>query len=122
MLPMIDQRITKNMLAAAEILLARSAHWSRGTARTEDGRTVGVVAFSSSRQAKDGKPMVWLARCDGACCDCPGFAARQACSHALACRLDAERAREQVARKPLDAYNALIDTWLDDRTGTTSAY
>jgi hypothetical protein len=118
----IDRQVTKNMLAAAEILLARSAHWSRGTARTEDGRTVGVVAFSSSRQAKDGKPMVWLARCDGAACSCPGFAYRQACAHSVACRMDAERAREQAARKPLDRYNSIMDRWLDDRTGTTSAY
>lgn len=116
---MIDRRISKTMIAQAEILLARSAHWSRGTARTEDGLTVGVVAFSSSRQAKDGRTVTYLTRCDGAACSCPGFQVRQACSHAVATRMESERAREAAARKPLDRYRELFT---DDVLGLVSAF
>lgn len=97
---MIDRFITPYMRQQAEVLLARSARWSRGTVKTDDGLIVAVVTFSSSRQRPDGRTITYLTRVDGACCSCPGFVTRQACSHSLACRLEAERAREQAARKP----------------------
>lgn len=114
---MLDQRITPNMLEQAEILLARSAFWTRGTARTADGLTVGVVTFNSSRQAKDGQTVTYLTRCDGAVCSCPGFQVRQACSHAVAARMDAERAREAAVRKP--RYEDLFPA---DDYGTVAAF
>jgi uncharacterized Zn finger protein len=81
-----------------------------------------VVTFASSRQGKDGRTVTYLTRVDGACCDCPGFQARQACSHSVACKMDAERARESAARKPLDVLTAILDRHMDDRTQTTSAF
>ena len=69
-----------------------------------------------------GRTITYLTRCDGACCDCPGFRTRQACSHAVACKMEAERARERATRKPLDVYRELISRHLDDRTGTVSAF
>jgi hypothetical protein len=121
-LTMIDHRVTRGMILQARILLARSAFWTRGTARTTDGALVNVVTFASSRQGKDGRTVTYLTRVDGACCDCPGFQARQACSHSVACKMDAERARESAARKPLDVLTAILDRHMDDRTQTTSAF
>lgn len=111
---MIDRCITPYMREQASVLLARSARWSRGTARTTDGMLVNVVTFASSRQRPDGKTVTYVTRVDGACCSCPGFVARQACSHALACKIEAERAREAAARKPRVSYDELMDRQLVD--------
>lgn len=119
---MIDRRISAAMVAHAETLLAHSAHWSRGTAQTTDGRTVNVVAFASSRHGVAGKTVVYLTRCDGEACSCKGFQVRQACSHAVACKMDAERAREAAARKPASKLDALMDRWLDEGTRTVQAF
>ena len=115
---MIDRMVTPGMIAAAEILLVRSARWTRGTARTTDGQLVNVVTFASSRVKKNGAMVTHVTRCDGEVCSCESFTYRQACSHALACRMDTERAREQAARKPVSRYDELMDRHL----GLTSAF
>lgn len=107
------------MIAAAEVLLARSSRWSRGEARTTDGQLVNVVYFSSSRVKKNGANVVYMTRVDGEVCSCDGFSYRQACSHAVAAKMDAERAREQAARKPLSTYDRLFP---EDDYGTVSAF
>ena len=108
---MISHRISPAMVAQAEILLARSAFWTRGTAVTADGLTVGVVTFNSSRSSKDGRPIVWLTRCDGAACSCTGFQMRQACSHAVACRMEAERAREAIHAPSFEHESDVLPGW-----------
>lgn len=115
---MIDRMVTPYMLRQAEILLARSSRWSRGWATTGDGQTVNVVSFLSSRTKRlpDGseQPVVYFTRVDGACCSCPGFKSRQACSHAVACKMEAEQARDRAAVKPRTKLDELVDAWLDE--------
>jgi hypothetical protein len=53
-------------------------------------------------------------------CTCTSYRHRGDCQHTEAVKMF--EAGEQAARKPLDRYNAIMDKWLDDRTGTTSAY
>ena len=112
---MINRKITPNMIAQAEILLARSAFWTRGTAVTEDGRTVGVVTFNSSRKRIDANgneiTVTYLTRCDGAACSCTGFQMRQACSHAVACRKEAERAREAIHAPNFENESDVLTAW-----------
>jgi hypothetical protein len=87
---------TSSQEAYASVLLARSARWARGY-RNSDG--LQFVLFASSRRMRDGAPIYHMTAVDGSGCTCDGYRFRGACSHALACRLDAERAREQVARR-----------------------
>ena len=79
-------------------MLANAANWSRGPAITTTGETVGVVLFASGSQPG----VVYLTRCDGRSgCSCPGYQrGGRECCHMRACRMEAERAREQAARKP----------------------
>ena len=89
------QRITSSE-ARAQVLLENAANWSRGTAVTATGETVGVVLFTSGSRPG----VVYLTRCDGAACDCPAYqrGIRQCC-HIRAVRLEAEQAREAVTPK-----------------------
>jgi hypothetical protein len=87
---------TASQDAYASVLLARSARWARGYDR-RTGRQ--FVMFTSSRTDGDGRPIYHRTAVDGSGCTCNGYRFRGACSHALACRLDAERAREQVTRR-----------------------
>ncbi len=116
---MLDRKVTPTMIATAEVLLARSARWSRGAARTTDGQLVNVVYFSSSRVKKNGATVVHITRVDGAACSCESFTYRQACAHAVATRMESERAREAAARKPMSTYDRLFPA---DEHGTVSAF
>lgn len=113
---MINRFITPYMRQQADVLLARSSRWSRGYAQTPEGATVNIVTFASSRQRPDGRTVMYMTRVDGACCSCPGFVARQACSHALACKLEAEAARAAVGYRPRTKIENLLDEWADSRT------
>lgn len=88
---------TASMNAYAEILLSRSDRWARGR-RNRDG--VQFVTFASSRRDKDGQPIYHQTAIDGSGCTCTGYLWRGICSHAIACRMDAERARERAACRP----------------------
>jgi hypothetical protein len=86
---------TASQEAYASVLLARSARWARGY-RNSDG--LQFVLFTSSRTLRDGTPIYHMTAVDGSGCTCDGYRFRGACSHALACKMDAERARAQVTR------------------------
>ena len=90
-----QQRITASE-ARARMLLENAANWSRGTAITAAGETVGVVLFASGSRPG----IVYLTRCDGLGCDCPGSVRYLDCCHMRACRMEAEQARGAAARKP----------------------
>lgn len=81
-------QFTSSMHAQAEVLLARASRWARGE-RNKDG--MAFFLFSSSRTTKDGTPIYHKTRADGGWCSCPSFEYRQACSHALAAQMNAER-------------------------------
>jgi hypothetical protein len=91
----IQPMVTDSMRAYARVLLSKSPKWARGV---DHEKGVAFVMFTSSRVDKDGKPIYHKTRCDGAFCNCPGFYHRGVCSHALACRWEAEQAREDFAR------------------------
>lgn len=76
--------------AKAEALLAKRQKWARGEARV-NGALVGVVLFSSSRNAG----IVWMTMCTGAGCSCPSAqkSASGRCCHRLACALATELAQ-----------------------------
>jgi hypothetical protein len=84
----------------AHELLATVKTWTRGR-RKADG--VAFVLFPGSKPGT-----AWYTRVDGAVCDCPGFAYRQSCAHALAAQLDTKWAREAAARKPLLSYDDIM--------------
>lgn len=95
------ERITSSE-ARAQVLLENADKWSRGTAITATGATVGVVLFASSRKPKAGEaPRVWITRCDGAGCNCPGAQKTWSgvCCHMRAVRQEAEAARAAVGPK-----------------------
>jgi hypothetical protein len=97
------------MEAYAAVLLTRSDRWARG----RDNRTGRqFVMFTSSRRTKDGKPIYHKTLVDGSGCTCDGYFHRGMCSHALACQIDTERAREQATRRP--SYDELMDRHLVD--------
>jgi hypothetical protein len=112
---MATNMVTDSMRAHAEVLLERSDRWARGV-RNSDGRA--FVLFTSSRQGKDGRPVLYYTAPDGSACTCPSYYHRGACSHAEACRLDAEAAREKVARKR-PSYSELFN---EETLGLTSAF
>jgi hypothetical protein len=87
---------TSSQEAYASVLLARSARWARGY-RNSDG--LQFVLFASSRRMRDGTPIYHMTAVDGSGCSCSGYRFRGACSHALACRRESERVREQVTRR-----------------------
>jgi hypothetical protein len=90
--------------AQAQVLLSRSHKWARGY----DKQTgIQFVTFASSRMGKDGRPVFYRTRIDGQGCTCEGARRYPICSHQLACRLDADRAREAAARKPVSRYALL---------------
>lgn len=111
--------VTDSMRAQAQVLLSRSHKWARGY-DTRNGRQ--FVIFTSSRQQPDGRPVLYYTGIAGDGCTCKSYLYRGACSHAEACRLEAERAREVAARKPKATYDQLMDAWLDERTGTVAAF
>ncbi len=78
-------------------LAARSATWSRGTARTVNGALVAVNLFTSESDPGT----VWLTRVDGAGCSCPGAQKSRSgvCCHMRACALVTERARERIIQE-----------------------
>lgn len=92
--------ITDSMKAQAQVLLERSSRWARGT-RNSDGQA--FVLFTSSRTDRDGNPIYHRTHAAGQGCTCPSWQHRGACSHALACQMDAER-RERAASKPRRSY------------------
>jgi hypothetical protein len=105
--------VTDSMRAHAEVLLERSDRWARGY-DTRNGRA--FVIFTSSKIGQDGQPILYYARPDGSGCTCKGYLWRGVCSHSEACRLDAEAAREKVARKrpsyrELMAAQGLVDAF-----------
>lgn len=92
---MATAEITASMRAHAQVLLERSEKWARGY-DTRNGRQ--FVVFTSSR-SKDGQPVLYYTGAAGDGCTCPSFLYRSACSHAEACRLEAEKARSAVGPK-----------------------
>lgn len=106
--------ITDSMRAHADLLLSRSHLWTRAT-RKSDG--LAFVIFPSSRSNT-----AYYTRCDGGACTCKGYLWRGVCSHALACQIDAERAREAAGRKPRPRLDQLMDAWLDEGTQTVAAF
>lgn len=108
--------------ARAQVLLENAANWSRGTAVTRTGETIGVVLFASGSRPG----VVYLTRCDGAAgaCDCPGAQRSRSglCSHVRAVRAEAEAARESVGSKPRTKLENLMDAQLDEGTRTVAAF
>lgn len=103
--------VTAAMQAHATVLLARSARWARGI----DNRSHrAFVCFSSSRVDREGQPIYWRTAVDGSLCSCTGWLHRGICAHAVACKAEAERAREAVARKPTHTYEELYGSDLTD--------
>ena len=104
------QRTTSSE-ARARVLLENAANWSRGTAITATGETVGVVLFASSRKPKPGEPhRIYITRCDGAGCDCPGAQRTWSgmCCHMIAVQTEAAAAREAAAVKPRARYDEVF--------------
>jgi hypothetical protein len=109
------RKTTTAMEAHAQVLLARSHKWAEGT-EVETGRA--FYLFASSRTDPEGRPMYHRTARDGSACTCPSYYHRGACSHAEACRLAAERAREAVGPKRA-SYSELFS---DEALGLTSAF
>lgn len=108
---MAQRMITPAMQAHADTLLSRSAKWARGI----DNRSHrAFVCFSSSRVDSKGQPIYWRTAVDGSSCQCPGWLYRGICAHSVACKAEAERAREAVSRKPKHTYEELYGTDLVD--------
>lgn len=80
--------------ARTQVLLENAANWSRGTAVTRTGETIGAVLFASGSRPG----IVYLTRCDGAACDCLAYqrGIRQCC-HIRSVRMEVERARAALA-------------------------
>jgi hypothetical protein len=94
--------------AKAELLLARAASWSRGTAITAHGETVGLVLFASATRPG----VVYLTRCDGRACSCLAYQrGGRTCCHILAVSREAASAREAATTRLED----LWDDHLDER-------
>lgn len=79
---------TPSMQAQAEVLVARSAKWAKGT--RADG--LEFYLFASSRTLADGTPIMNMCRRDGVACSCPGFLYHHLCSHVVAVRMLNEQA------------------------------
>lgn len=83
--------------ARARVLLENAANWSRGTAITATGETIGVVLFASGSRAG----VVYMTRCDGRGCTCPAAQKTWSgrCCHQTAVTREAEQARAAVGPK-----------------------
>lgn len=79
---------TPSMQAQAEVLMARSTKWAKGT--RADG--LEFYLFASSRTLADGTPIMNMTRRDGVACSCSGFLYRHLCSHVVAVRILNEQA------------------------------
>jgi predicted nucleic acid-binding Zn finger protein len=104
--------------ARAQVLLENAANWSRGTAVTRTGETIGVVLFASGSRPG----VVYMTRQDGeGGCSCPAYQRgfRQCC-HVRAVRADVAQAREAVTVKPRTTYDQLLDAQLDEGTRTVA--
>lgn len=112
-------RITSSE-ARAQVLLENAANWSRGTAVTRTGETIGVVLFASGSRPG----VVYLTRCDGRGCDCPGAQRTWSgtCCHQIAVAWEAEQARATVGPKPRAKLENLMDRQLDEGTRTVAAF
>lgn len=106
---MATQRITSSEARAA-VLLGNAPNWSRGTATLPSGERVGIVTFASGSRPG----VVYLTRCDGLGCTCPGSVHYLDCCHMRAVRAEAEQAREAAAVKPRVSLDALLDNHLVD--------
>ncbi len=84
---------TSSQIARAASLLESALTWTRGT-RKRDG--LAFVLFPSSKPGH-----AYYTVCDGSACTCQGFFYRGACSHALACKMEAEQAREAFTKPTL---------------------
>ena len=104
---MATQQRTTSSEARARVLLENAANWSRGTAITATGETVGVVLFASATRGG----VVYMTRCDGLGCNCPGAVTRLDCCHMKAVRMEAEQARE-AATRPRVTLDELLDNHL----------
>lgn len=109
------QRISSSE-ARARVLLENAANWSRGTAITATGETIGVVLFASGSRPG----VVYMTRCDGrGGCSCPAYQkGYRECCHMRAVRVEAEQARAAVGPKRA----SYSDLFPDDEYGTTSAF
>lgn len=111
---MATQSITSSE-ARAQVLLENAANWSRGTAVTRTGETIGVVLFTSGSRPG----VVYLTRQDGLGCNCPGAVTRLDCCHMRAVRADNERFTAFVdaalgpAPKPRPSYADLFKSCRD---------
>lgn len=85
---MTAQQFTPSMQANAERLVSMAHTWTRATRKRD---RMAFVIFPSS---KPGRAYYSNERA----CTCPSYTHRLACSHVLACRLEAEEAREQATR------------------------
>lgn len=103
---MAQQTITSSE-ARARVLLENAATWSRGTAVTRTGETIGVVLFASGSRPG----VVYLTRCDGrGGCSCLAYQrGYRECCHVRAVRAEAEAAREAVGPKPRPTLDDLLD-------------
>jgi hypothetical protein len=115
---MARAEVTASMTAHAQVLLERSSRWARGY-DTRNGRQ--FVVFTSSR-SRDGQPVLYYTGAAGDGCTCKGFLYRGACSHAEACRIEAEQAREAVGSKPRAKLEDLLDAWIDEGTRTVAVF
>lgn len=116
---MATQSITSSE-ARAQVLLENAANWSRGTAVTRTGETIGVVLFASGSRPG----VVYMTRCDGRGCDCPGAQRTWSgtCCHQLAVAREAQQAREAVTVKLRAPYDQLMDAQIDEGTRTVAAF
>lgn len=74
--------VTDSMRASAQVLLSRSAVWSKGTRNRDD---LNVFVFSSSKPG-----VVYFTNPIDGTCNCPGYRNRLVCSHAVAVRLQGD--------------------------------
>jgi hypothetical protein len=92
---------TQSQIKRANELLQTAQTWTRGR-RKADG--LSLVIFPASKPGH-----AWYTSQLG--CTCPGHWHRGTCSHLLAVQIEAKRAQESAAKKPLKTYE---DLWGDD--------